>query len=417
MFFIYTILYIAALFFVFPFELRKRPLERRHEWIKEKFGFVKRRREEGDKTIWIHAVSLGEVLAAVPFIEALGERGFKTVISTITDTGRKVARERFPEALVFYLPFDIPSAMKRALSRLRPSAFVLMETELWPNAIRAASSAGVPVYIVNGRLSEKSTAGYKKARFFLERLLRHVDMACMQDEMYAQRLLTLGADKGKVKVTGNFKFDMESRGKTEAPSWLKFISPPVVVAGSTHRGEDEMVARAVGRLRADFPDLRLIIAPRHPERVAEAEEAIRGEGLSSVRSSRISEGGELLPACVVVDTVGELFHIYSIADVAVVCGSFVPHGGQNPLEPAFWGRAVVSGKYMGNFPFMDEMIKAGGAVSVEKEALYDTLKGLLSNDERRALAGEKARRFYLGKGGSAAKTTDMLFGPSRGQLK
>ncbi|MDA8169596.1 MAG: 3-deoxy-D-manno-octulosonic acid transferase [Nitrospiraceae bacterium] len=409
MFFIYTILYGLALFPLFPVELRKRPVGQRAGWLREKFGLI----EAAAGAVWVHAVSVGEVMAAVPFIEALNERGFKTLISTITDTGRKVAREKFPEADVVYLPFDLPFALKRAIKRAKPLAFVLVETELWPNAIRLMDKSGVPVFMVNGRLSEKSTKGYRKIGFFLERVFAHMKAVCVQDETYASRAEETGADRSRIKVTGNFKFEIKPKGVP--PVWVSSLGFfPTIVAGSTHRGEDAPIIRAVKDLKGHFPSIRLVIAPRHPERASEVEETALAHGLSFIRSSELAKkdpsGKTVLPDIVIVDTVGELFHIYSAADVAVVGGSFIPHGGQNPLEPAYWGKAVVTGVHMNNFPFMDGLLKEGGALSVKEDALYETLLDLLSDERRRTEMGKKARGFYQKKGGAVTETVKILEG-------
>jgi 3-deoxy-D-manno-octulosonic-acid transferase len=376
LFLIYTVLYSIALFFLLPFEFCKRPGKDRFRWVREKFGLV-RDVEEGP--IWVHAVSVGEVMAAVPFVKALAEKGRSDiVVSTITDTGQKVAIERLPGTRVFYMPFDLPSALKTAIRRVKPSAFIIVETELWPNAINVMNRFRVPVFLVNGRLS---------------------------DGAYARRAVVLGAREGGVRVTGNFKFDMTPGG--EPPFWLSMLHFPVIVAGSTHRGEEEIIASAAGRLMADFPSLHLVIVPRHPGRGEEAARALRAEGINYVFSSAIRQDSRI-PCAVIVDTVGELFGIYSAADIAIVGGSFVPHGGQNPLEPAYWGKAVVCGPHMENFPFMEEMTAGGGALVVGGNALYGELLSLLRDEKRRQSLGVMARKFYMGKAGAVCRTVDAI---------
>ncbi len=404
MFLIYTFLYCLALLIVFPFELRKRPEPERPGWVREKLGFLPAAGEGAawvHGAIWVHAVSVGEVAAAVPFIEALREKGADVVVSTITGTGRKMAREKLPWAPVFHMPFDIPFCLKRAIRRARPAAFIMIETELWPNAVNQMHKAGIPVFIVNGRLSEKSFQNYRKAKFFIGPVLRKIDILFMQDAVYAERALELGAKRDSVRVSGNFKFEVKPKGGP--PFWLQKLSRPVIVAGSTHLGEEETIAQTVKRLKAGFPSLFLVLAPRHPERKQEAAEALRIEGLQCVFSSEI-KNSSLLPGCVVVDTVGQLFQIYSAADIVVIGGSFIPHGGQNPLEALYWGKSVVTGPHMENFPFMKDLLERQAAVSVDKHGLYGLLDTLLKDDNKRAGMGAKGRRYYEEHSGAVEKT-------------
>jgi len=407
MFFLYALVYTLALFFAFPFELKKRPREVRLDWLKEKLGFIPAEKIKNG-AVWVHAVSVGETLAAMPFINALKERGLDVIVSTITDTGQKVARERVGAANVIYLPFDLQIFFRTAIKDLNPSAFVLVETELWPGAISMMKKSSVPVFIVNGRISEKSFKNYFKVRFFMKMVLAGVSAICVQDETYAMRAMELGAPKERVRVTGNFKFDMRPR-ETPPPPWTKGLGSPVLVAGSTHKGEESLIASALKNLKPDFPSLKAIFAPRHPERTEEVEGVLKAEGFTLKRSSELSDyKGENLPDVVLVDTVGELFQVYSAADVAIVGGSFIPHGGQNPLEPAYWGKAIISGLHMENFPFMEELVKEGGAKCVPADALYRELKGLLMDEDLRVLMGKKAREFYKRRAGAVSKTLSIF---------
>ena len=424
MFFIYTLLYAMAALLLLPRELKKRPKGGRMDWLSQKLGRIENENAaHGDRTVWVHAVSVGEVLAAAPFVEALQARGFAVVVSTITETGRRVARERFfsPGSRVIYLPFDLPFAFKRAAKCIRPCAFVLVETELWPNAVRTMHGLGVPVFIVNGRLSEKSAAGYRRLRFFFRRVLKMVSLICVQDALYARRAEVMGAEKEKILITGNFKFDTDPKGKDKKPppaqKWTERMSGPVIVAGSTHPGEEEFLLSVFEKLRTGFPSLTLVLVPRHPERAPEVESLIKKAGFRCVRSSMANEwqgewnGG--LPEkikIVLVDTVGELFGIYAKADLAVMGGSFCRRGGQNPLEPAYWGKPVICGPDMSNFPFMGDFLSSGGAVTVEKEALTGIAAKLLADGGRRAEMGERARRFYLEHAGAVKKTVEAMTG-------
>ena len=420
MFFVYSVLYALLLPFFLPREFIKRPPGARMKWFCQKLGHIEKgtggkKEEAGSAPVWVHAVSVGEVMAAAPFIEALKARGVGTVLSTITETGQRVAREKlkFPADRVIYLPFDLPFALKRAAKTVNPRAFVLVETELWPNAIRTMAGLGVPVFIVNGRLSGKSARGYRRLRFFFSRVFGLVDLICVQEDVYAQRAASMGADMERVLVTGNFKFEMTPKGG--APAWTQRLTHPAIVAGSTHAGEEVLLLTAYKKLKVKFPALSMVLVPRHPERVPEVEAILKREGIEYIRSSLSPAAGESsiakdkqLPGVVVVDTVGELFNIYSKADLAVMGGSFIPHGGQNPLEPAYWGKPVVCGPDMGNFPFMQDLLRSGGALMTDRERLYESVAGLLADGGKRAAMGEKARQFYLDRSGAVEKTVNAI---------
>jgi 3-deoxy-D-manno-octulosonic-acid transferase len=407
MFALYSLIYSLALLCLFPLELKKRPKGGRMEWLREKLGIIPRERIQKG-AVWVHAVSVGETLAAMPFIKALGEQGHNVILSTITDTGRRVARERLGEDRVIYLPFDLGFFFRKAIRVFNPSAFILVETEIWPNAIMEMSRASVPVFIVNGRISEKSFKNYMSIRFFMKRLLGRVSAICLQDETYAMRALALGARQESVKITGNFKFEIRPR-EVPPPVWLSSLGSPVIVAGSTHKGEEVLIAPAIKKIKDDFPLLTAVFVPRHPERAAEVEDLLKKEGFTLRKSSELVNSKPETPLdAVLVDKVGELFQIFSAADIAIVGGSFIPHGGQNPLEPAYWGKPIITGAHMENFPFMGELVKEGGAKSVQGEVLYKELKDLLWSKEERLSMGTRAREFYQKHSGAVAKTLSII---------
>lgn len=414
---IYNLIYSAAMALLLPFEYMKRPAGIRRRWLSEKFGDVERQSGPPGKgwttcripTLWVHAVSVGEVIAASAFIKAFREKHpeYKIVVSTITDTGHKVAEERLKGlAGIIYMPFDLPFALRRAISRVRPSALVIMETEIWPNTFRTFREQGIPVVLLNGRISEKSFRGYRKIGWFMRKVLGGVALFCMQNETYAERIIAVGADNKKVIITGSFKFDIKVRD--EILAWTKRLKGPVLVAGSTHRGEDELLVSVYNRLRKDFSGLNLIITPRHPERFDEVEGVLKAADVPYFRRSRISAGMDISGAAVLLDTVGELSSVYRVADVAVIGGSFIKHGGQNFLEPAFWGKPVVCGPYMENFPFVREFYDDGAAVEADNESLHDVLKDLLSSPEKRNLMGEKAKSLLNANQGAVDKALDAL---------
>ncbi len=424
---LYSLLYVLALAFIFPFEYRKRPLNIRRRWLSEKIGTTgafKTRPQplanaKADRALWVHAVSVGEVLAADLFIKALKAKhpGLRVVVSTITDTGQKVARERLSSmAEIVYLPFDLKFILKRAIAGLRPFLFINIETEMWPNLFWCMKDAGVPVLMLNVRISEGSFRGYKKIRFFMKKVLEAVDVVCVQDEEYAGRIRELGVPEDRVKVTGNFKFDISLSGGK--PLWASLMSGPVIVAGSTHRGEEDLMIAVHEKLRMEFKDLNLIIAPRHPERFKEVEELLVEKGVPFVRKSALADAGVsgtgVSGTVVLLDTIGELSGVYSMADVAVMGGSFIEHGGQNPLEPAYWGKPVVCGPHMENFPFIEEFYRAGAAVNASREDLVDVLKNLLSSPEKRSSLGEKAAGLLRKNRGAVDKAVEIVEGYLKG---
>lgn len=415
---IYSALYLIALLFLLPFEYRKRPKEFRHRWLREKFGNFERAEKTpppqsppcqgGEKgVVWIHAVSVGEVMAAIPLLKRLKERfpSANLIVSTITDTGQKIALEKTPDnTKVIYLPFDLGFILKRALKNLQPSLFIAMETELWPNLFRAIKKQGIPVMIMNGRISDDSFKGYKKIKFFMKDIIGCVDLFGMQDSVYAQRIKALGAPEDKIQVLGNFKFDTKPSGNI--PEWTKLLARPVIVAGSTHRGEEELIIAAFEKLKTEFPELNLVIAPRHPERFREVEEFVKGKGLKYIKRSELASklpGFRASGLIIILDAMGELSSVYGACDIAIMGGSFITHGGQNLLEPAYWARPVICGPHMENFPFAKEFYEKAAAIEVDESGLFNKLKELLQSREKRNAVGNKAKELYNEKAGAVER--------------
>ncbi len=443
LYWLYSALYAAALVFLLPAEYFKRPAELRKRWLLERLGFYTPTLFTG-RPVWIHAVSVGEVIASVALIKKIKQRhpSLGIIVSTVTDTGQKVALERAGAyAEIVYAPFDLPFAVKNAQHYARPSVFIIMETELWPNLIRIMKESKVPVILTNGRLSENSYEGYRKLVFFIREVLRNISLFCVQDDIYARRFRSLGALPERIKVIGSFKFD--TRPSSDVPGWTEVLYGPVIIAGSTHETEEELALDAYMRLKSDFPRLNLIIAPRHPGRFREVEELVKNRGLEYVKRSELkggvgesgnrgigerqnrrvgeSEGrGKVYYAdspiprfpdsgfVVILDVIGELSAVYGAADIAVMGGSFIEHGGQNPLEPAFWGKAIVCGPHMENFSFMDEFYSSGGAVRAEGRRLYDVLKGLLASPEQMRVMGNMAKELYEKNAGAAERAMELI---------
>lgn len=403
---LYSALYATVMLALLPFEYAKRPPQQRPRWISEKLGNLP---NLNGRSIWVHAVSVGEVVAAAPFVHALTKAypNDHIVVSTITDTGQKVARERMPHsAHVVYLPFDLPGPINKAIAAINPRALIIMETELWPNLIGCATKSGVPVAMLNGRISEKSYRGYSKVAFLLKGMLNQITLYGMQDEEYAKRIVALGAPSERVQTLGNFKFDYTPANKPI--SWACGLKGPVVLVGSTHRGEDAIMIDAFGQLKAQFPSLTMIIAPRHPERFDEVAQLIQASGHKLVRRSAIGSEEELSSCIVLLDTVGELSASYAICDVAVVGGSFIPHGGQNPLEPAAWGKPTLCGPHMHNFPFVREFYAHGAALEVNAENLASELARVLGDQSLREQMGQAARHLMEQNRGAVERAINAI---------
>jgi len=427
---IYSFLYSIVLFFILPFQYKKRPKDLRARWLREKFGFFnlslfrlgELAAAGNSKLIWVHAVSVGEVIASLPLLQRLKDRYPSAILllSTITDTGQRVAMEKAPEGTkVIYLPFDLNFILKRTFKKIHPDLFIPIDTELWPNLLMSLKKLKVPVVVMNGRISDNSFKGYKKIRFFMQGIIDCVDLFCMQDAVYAERIKELGAKKDKIKVIGSFKFD--TTPSLNVPEWTRLLSHPVIIAGSTHRGEEELIVSSYIELKKDFPDLTLIVAPRHPERFGEVEELIKAKGLAYVKRSQLS-GDSLSSAgkpfhrftdspihqIILLDAVGELAAVYSASDIAIIGGSFIAHGGQNLLEPAFWSKPIICGPHMENFPFSKEFYEKRAAIETDELNLFDRLKELLKSSEKRKAFGERARKIYDEKAGAVEKAMKEL---------
>ena len=408
---IYSFLYSIALFVILPFQYKKRPKDLRQRWLKEKFGFfnyplVSASGGRPSSLIWVHAVSVGEVIASLPLLQRLKDRypSAILVLSTITDTGQKVAVEKAPEgSKIIYLPFDLNFILKRTFKKIHPSLFITIETELWPNLLMTLKKHKIPAVVMNGRISDDSFKGYKKIKFFMQGIIDCVDLFCMQDAVYAGRIKELGAQENKIRVIGSFKFDTVP--SMNVPEWTERFSRPVIIAGSTHRGEEELILASFVELKKDLPDLTLIVAPRHPERFGEVEELAKAKGLSYVKRSQLIHRFTDSPIhqIIILDAVGELASVYGTSDIAIVGGSFIEHGGQNLLEPAFWGKPIICGPHMENFPFAKEFYEKGAAIEADSSELYGKLKELLQSSEKRKTMGDKAKELYNEKAGAVER--------------
>ncbi|MCC7035038.1 MAG: 3-deoxy-D-manno-octulosonic acid transferase [Acidobacteria bacterium] len=374
---------------------------------------------DGDESIWIHAVSVGEVLTARPLIADLRKRYplLKMFLSTTTMAGQQLARRSVPNVdEVFYFPFDLGIVVRRTLDLVRPRMFLMMETEIWPVVLRECRRRGVRTAVVNGRLSTRSFPRYRMIRLFMRRVLQDVDRFCVQSDESARRFIELGADPTRVVVTGSLKFDsLEPPGQVRARDRvLRYFrvpaSRPILVAGSTMKGEETAVLRAFRRVRATSPSALLILAPRHPERFSEVEALCRGEGWKTVRRTELAIDADPRADIVVLDTIGELATLYQLGTVVFVGGSLVPTGGHNVLEPAVFGKPIVFGPHMENFrEIADTFLASGAAVRLDDEGqLEEAFVGLLGDPVRRARLGAAARALVEANRGAKDKTMTVL---------
>ena len=374
---------------------------------------------DADESIWIHAVSVGEVLTARALLQELRERypRLRIFLSTTTITGHQVARNNLQYVdEVFYFPFDFRFIVERTLRLVRPRLFIMMETELWPNLLRACHDAGVRTILVNGRISSRSFPRYKLARPLFRHVLAHVDRFCMQGEESARRIIDMGADPARVTVTGSLKFDsLELPGTASAPDRgrnrvLRYfrVSPdrPVVIGASTLKGEEEPLLEAFQRIRSTRPTALLVIAPRKPERFEEVERLARRPGWNVVRRSDLRVDAEPRHDIVVLDTIGELAQLFQIGTVVFVGGSLVDAGGHNILEPAVFGKPIVFGPYMQNFAEIAQtFLDNGAAVQVQHGRELETvLLELLDDPVRRASLGAAARALVEANRGARARS-------------
>jgi 3-deoxy-D-manno-octulosonic-acid transferase len=373
---------------------------------------------DADDSIWIHAVSVGEVLTARALLPALRERypKLRLFLSTTTMTGQQIARNNLQYVdEVFYFPFDFAFIVNRTLRLVRPRLFIMMETEIWPNLLRACAREGVKTMLVNGRISARSYPRYRLARPFFRRVLRHVDRFCMQSDESARRIIDIGADHQRVGVTGSLKFDSlelpgtpaGDRGRNRVLRYFR-IAPerPVVIAASTRKGEEGAVLEAFQRIRATMTRALLIIAPRKPPQFDEVERLARRAGWNVGRRSELRVDAEPGHDVVILDTVGELAQLYQVATVVFVGGSLVDTGGHNILEPAVFGKPIVFGPHMQNFAeiartFLDN----GAAIQVRTgRELGPVLLDLLGDPVRRASLGAAARALVEANRGARIKS-------------
>jgi len=365
--------------------------------------------------IWVHAVSVGEVLAISQLATELKKTfpRHQLFVSTTTSTGQQLARQRFEEENVFYLPLDFGFALRPYLKFLRPDLLVLAETEFWPNLLHLVHKSGARVAIVNARISDRSFPRYRRFKAFFSRVLSNVDLFLAQTADDAQRLIDIGARRDAVHVSGNLKFDIRLSTGSALVTELRSSIPdqsPVIICGSTTAGEEELVLAGYHQVLQRFPATVLILAVRHPERFDKVAAMVEGSGLRMLRRSSWTPAVNSVSGCVfLLDTVGELAALYELADVAFVGGSLLPHGGHNILEPAQHGVAILTGPHTFNFrEIVRTFTEGGGLRTVTAENLGPELLQLLKNKQAREMLGHRAKELFLENTGATAKTLAAL---------
>ena len=394
----------------------------------ERFGFLPQgigKRETGQRLLWFHAVSVGEVLASVPLIREIKQRypRDRLILSTVTVTGREVARQKLPEAdALIFCPFDLPWITQRVVKQLEPSLFIFVETELWPNLLRSLRQGGVPSLMVNGRISPRSFRQYRWVRWFFRRVLRQINGFSVQTERDRRFLLELGADPRTVECTGNMKYDQECKeigeGELNALRGELGVGKEdlVVVVGSTHEGEEERLLTSFDAMCKLWGPFLMIIAPRHLERLPSIEKLLDQNRIPFYRKSQLvvlrrqGEKGLDPGSVILLDTLGELVYYYSLATVVFVGGSLVPVGGHNILEPAAYGKVSFFGPHMENFAEVSRLMKArGGGIEVaDVEELVSVVGRLLKDPEEIERRGREALQVVMENRGAVARNMILI---------
>jgi 3-deoxy-D-manno-octulosonic-acid transferase len=386
----------------------------------QKRGYVPERAPH-PRRVWLHAVSVGEAIAAEPLLKALeaAQPALDLVVTTTTPTGQEVARKRYGEARVCYFPWDYAACVRRALERIQPRLIVLMELEVWPNLTREAAYRGIPLLVANGRITARSAKQYRRVGGLLKPTFQRVQGWLMQDQTYAERVLGLGVDPSRVRIAGNLKYDAvateppapEVRAQRRAALGLA-SDAPVFIGGSLHPGEETVLLRAWKKARESFPALRLILVPRHPENWDRTERAIQEAGETCARYAALTTDAAQHQASsvILVDAMGVLKDLYACADVAFVGGSLIPFGGQSPMEPAGQGVPVLYGPHTHNFAEPVEILhgcQGGREVHDEADLTAALLKWLRNPEDARA-AGARGRAAFQARQGAAAATAACI---------
>ncbi|HEY2930463.1 MAG TPA: 3-deoxy-D-manno-octulosonic acid transferase [Acidobacteriota bacterium] len=413
-------LFYSPVFFFRMFRQRKRVGA-----LRQRFGVVPRLAHPSRPRIWLHAVSVGEIMVLQPLIQKLKEENLSVVISTTTATGNHLARRLYSdlaEAVIFF-PFDFNFAVRGSLNAIKPDLFALVETEIWPNFLWNCARRGISAFLINGRISDRSYPRYQMIQRLLAPSLKHIERFCMQSAKDAQRMIELGADPARVRITGNLKYDIEPRQRQQQLNLLirevLGVGPkvPLLVAGSTAPGEEAMLLESVRQIRKSNIDLKVVIAPRNPERFQDVAGLLTAHGMRFTRRSFFSEydlahplKSEVRYDAFLLDSIGELTGVYEAATIVFVGKSLVPGGGHNIVEPAFFGKPILFGPYMENFQeIADTFLQQNAAIQVMNPAdLTQQMHHLLRNRDVRISMGERASRIISDNRGAAVHTLQEI---------
>ena len=416
MYIVYSLLLACGLVLTLPwwiFQLLRSSKYR--AGLRERLGFVPERLRKAAKpgSVWVHAVSVGEVLAVTNLVRELQQANPENpvFVSTTTLTGQYLARGRFGENNAFFLPLDSGISLRPYLNALRPGLLVLAETEFWPNLLHLMKKRGASIAVVNARVSDRSFPRYRRFRWFFSRVLAPVDLFMAQTEDDARRLIAIGAPSDRVHVSGNLKFDVRPSGNTTIVEDLRRVLPsaaPVIVCGSTSEGEEEVLLKAFQDCLRQSPAAVMVLAPRHPERFDKVAELISSLQIPLLRRSSWN-GSRAISGVFLLDSVGELASVYALASVAFVGGSLFPVGGHNILEPAQHGVAIMTGPYTFNFREIIRIFVHNDALkAVTPQNLSQELLALLQNEPARKLLGSRARELFNRYSGATHKTFQAL---------
>jgi 3-deoxy-D-manno-octulosonic-acid transferase len=415
MYVVYSLLLVCAVLLSLPWwALQMLRLGKYRTGLAERLGFVPARLKDAKTgSIWVHAVSVGEVLAVSRLIAELQSAypEIEIFISTTTATGQRLARERFGETHCFFMPVDLGFAVRAYLNALQPRMLLLAETEFWPNLLHLARKRGTAVAIVNARISDRSFPRYRRFRWFFRRVLSHVDLFLTQTAADAERLREIGAPTERVRVSGNLKFDVRPQAASKLVEELRLATKgaPVIVCGSTAEGEEEVLLDAFQQVQRQFPAAVMMLAPRHPERFERVAGVIAAHDIAFVRRSSWTAASSFRGGVFLLDSVGELASVYALADIAFVGGSLVPVGGHNILEPAQYGAAIIVGPHTFNFREIVSIFEKGGAIRfTTAENLASQLLELLDGAAERKQLGQRAKGLFEQHAGATLRTLQAL---------
>lgn len=424
MYLLYDILLHLSFIFLVPYFMFKMIFAGKYrKGVIERFGFIggeKLKNLSTGNVVWFHAVSVGETKSVLPLIKRLKEKhsGIKVVFSTVTATGNAIAAKEGSQWIdsLIYFPLDFYWVVNRVVKKLNPKAFVVVEKEIWPNILRVLKKNKVSAMVVNWIISDRSFKRYLFFGFFFTRIFKDISYFLCQTNRDGDKAIALGVEPARVMITGNIKFDIEP------PEWNPIkrdailqrlnitAEDKILIAGSTHAGEEDIILDIFKRLKQDFSDLKLILAPRHPERFDDVERLILAKGLSVVRRSQESVAGSQEKDVILLDTIGELCNFYSISAIAFVGGTLVDIGGHNLLEPAFHKKPVVYGHYLKNYVEMADMLEeAGGGIRVnDGDDFFKRVKELLEDETYRQRAGNSAYCVVIANKGATDKCLKVL---------